>query len=112
MTSKYSELTDWEINVAVAKCLGYAASPNKYHPTSVVTNYGNGRRGLNSHDYCNSWSDMGPIIVENKISLVELSSVATGWKAQAMHLEGKPHSSNPSPLRAAAIVYLMIKGER
>ena len=61
----------------------------------------------------NSWADMGPIITANKIDL--------RWNqtnedlCQAGTLSGRnysPYSRHANPLRAAAIVYLMIGEEK
>jgi len=54
----------------------------------------------------NSWSDMGSLINENKISLKWNGGVYEKWTARSIHAEGV-HDTNP--LRAAAIVYLLIK---
>jgi hypothetical protein len=64
-------------------------------------------------NYCNSWADMGPIITASKIDL--------RWNqtnedlCQAGTLSGRnysPYSRHANPLRAAAIVYLMIGEEK
>ena len=83
----YEEMSDFEINKAVSILRG------------------------SCFDYCNSPSDAWPIIVENRISIVDLSTVATGWKAQAMYLDDKPYAVNPNPLRAAMIVFLKMKDQ-
>ncbi len=63
-------------------------------------------------DYCNSWSDMGPIIDREKICLEHHSYT---WEAslagyeQSLRRRFVEPQMNDNPLRAAAIVYLMIK---
>ena len=70
-------------------------------------------------DYCNSWADMGPLIHEAKISLspcysadpVVYSYSPTGkWCAEHFYLQSG-QVTNTNPLRAAAIVYILIKQE-
>lgn len=68
-----------------------------------------------SIDYCNSWLDMGPLIVENGI---ELSPLFRGdWCAS--YIKKYTYEEDPvygiqcahkSPLRAAAIVFLEVNG--
>ena len=70
-------------------------------------------------NYCNSWADMGPLIHEAKISLspcysadpVVYSYSPTGkWCAEHFYLQSG-QVTNTNPLRAAAIVYILIKQE-
>lgn len=72
-------------------------------------------------DGCKSWEDMGPIISDNEISLIrDVSTTPVVWeavgKAWFTHLGiesslGRSFEAvNPNPLRAAAIVFLMMNG--
>lgn len=58
-------------------------------------------------DYCNSWGDMGQIIEYKKICLVSNESGGE-WVAFLDEFD-TIMASNESPLRAAAIVYLMME---
>lgn len=63
--------------------------------------------------YCNSWADAGPIIQENGINLMASKVVdSAGLKEwEAMSYEGNCHHwGELNPLRAAMIVFLMMKG--
>ncbi|WP_241597723.1 phage protein NinX family protein [Rosenbergiella epipactidis] len=53
-------------------------------------------------DYCNSWADAGPIIQENKIPL---NPFRGEWVAGE-----RRNVKDKNPLRAAMIVFLMMKG--
>jgi|TARA_R110000823_G_scaffold282524_1_gene400719 hypothetical protein len=76
--------------------------------------------------YCSSWAAIGPIIEDNKISLINIKN-STAWLAcvnlefeniclspdgndngiTSVYMEYEIHSTNP--LRAACEVYLMLK---
>lgn len=108
----YSQLSDQEINMLVAKIQHPDKTfiESKTRPPSVV---------LLNHinmwiDYCNNWSDAGPIIVDSEISL---NSYSGTWEASYEYdapigafgtdelvtkaVEGK------NPLRTAMIAFLM-----
>lgn len=89
----YESLSDFEINKLVAIKSGKIkrSKTDKY-----FLNYG--------PDYCNSWADMGPIIERENISLLSPESCIPSW--DATH-KGILHVDK-NPLRAAAIVYLMM----
>ena len=108
----YSELKDQEINMLVAKIQHPDKNfiESKTRPPSVVLlNHIN-----NWVDYCNNWSDAGPIIVDSEISL---NSYSGTWEASYEYdapigafgtdelvtkaVEGK------NPLRTAMIAFLM-----
>ncbi len=57
-------------------------------------------------DYCNNPADMWPIIVENKISLINHDD--EDWFA-FQWVSNDAECWHKNPLRAAAIVFLMIK---
>jgi hypothetical protein len=105
----YSKLPDKEINRAVAKALGHAvygdmeglASARTPDAVHVVTDEGD-----SMVDYCNSWADAGPIILENRIGL-EPAMKGDRWVAQNGYFKTAEAHSNP--LRAAMIVFLMMK---
>lgn len=76
-------------------------------------------------DYCNSWADIGPIIDDNGISLIKVKdgylAVSQNW--DYIDLNGDSDIENyciglsdtscyghQNPLRASAIVFLMMNG--
>ncbi|WP_447873954.1 phage protein NinX family protein [Serratia fonticola] len=87
----YSELSDFEINVRVAS----------YHGLGQVFLVKNGGR-----DYCGNIAHIWPIILEKKICIMPLAW--GGWRAMWEHGQ----ADNCNPLRAAAIVYLMMQEQQ
>ncbi|QPW26454.1 DUF2591 family protein [Edwardsiella ictaluri] len=71
------------------------------------------RRGLDTEwhrwDFCNSWADMGPLIEENGIVVAPYRSATPEAWSTAFGINAKFHAEDDNPLRAAAIVYLMMK---
>lgn len=65
-------------------------------------------------DYCNSWSGMGPLIVENNIGLNQPMpwEASLEWDANIFSDDGSVeyNAINTNPLRAAAIVFLEMNG--
>jgi len=60
-------------------------------------------------DYCGSWADAGPIIQEEKIDLTFMD-IENCWCAGKVTPEVFIDCTNHNPLRAAMIVFLMMKG--
>lgn len=96
----YSEMSDFEINKAVAFHIGLstviAAENLEFNP-------------------CNSWADAGPIIEKYRITM---NAQFGGWfcfvstaKTMSQLEEGNHHFSHmhDNPLRAAMIVFLMMQ---
>lgn len=119
----YAEMTDFEINKAVAIARGYAeencdfgwtGKPDVGVEWSEETGY-----PTKSFNYCNSWADAGPII---QSSLIDLEAIyeftddseqeiePTGvWAARGVtKFFVHPRSESANPLRAAMIVFLMM----
>lgn len=110
----YAEMTDFEINKAVAIAEGHSCYYGDGSFTNglmgkKVTVKGNGVIGC--MDFCNSWADAGPIIESGFISIQFYQgnwmasvnpSQETGFRA-ACFIERK------NPLRAAMIVFLMMQ---
>ncbi len=93
----YSEMTDFEINKAVA-----SACLNEWYDNGFcVVRCDDG--GRNIFNPCNSWADAGPIIEQKRISLEFVGM----WRARTY--EGIEREANENPLRAAMIVFLMMK---
>jgi hypothetical protein len=118
----YEELSDFEINKAVAISLGKKVSAEQYmdfgdRDENVVLCDLVSRmdEGVN---YCNNPSDAWPIILENKISTswAHTCNGVVFWKAVITN-QGQPgelrriewHDENP--LRAAMIVFLKMQNK-
>lgn len=90
----YSQLSDFEINKRVFNIL------------NDLGWYKN--RNVGIFDYCNNWSDAGPIIVDNGISLecVVVNRHLKTWRATFKPAYIKSSCTHTNPLRAAMIVFL------
>ncbi|WP_369606254.1 phage protein NinX family protein [Serratia marcescens] len=98
----YSKMSDFEINKRVFKLM--------------MTGRDWDRQGKGLFDYCNNPSDAWPIIVENEICIEfeidEVEGVRQVWAdANIGHpaCNGFQYFSDENPLRAAMIVFLMMK---
>lgn len=115
----WDSVSDFEINKAVAKLQGL----NNIQPYDVQglvsyedVDYDTLKYYMETVDYCNSWADMGPVISEHRIMLNPYCA-NEDWKAEIP--VGKngiattyARCYDTNPLRAAAIVYLMMNGVR
>lgn len=101
----YSNWTDFAINAAVGAATGEAK--NSEPLLSLVIRNSNGRR----FDPCNNPADAWPIIVGNRIALMPDASEHGShkwWDAQSScQTHGIQYQANP--LRAAMVVFLMMK---
>jgi len=111
MASSFSEMTDFEINIEVAKATGHKPLDEangwkglQDSPFSAVIC--KGPRRIGGFDPCNSWADAGPIIENENISLTCHQS-RDEWAAIFNRHAMAAHSN---PLRAAMECYLMKKG--
>ena len=95
----YSEMSDFGINKAVGEALGRDLSGINDFNYSVY----------NITDYCNSWADAGPMIEQNSISLSFGIWVHPSLSGLTMASAGKYSASSENPLRAAMIVFLMMR---
>ena len=95
--SELEKLSDFEINRKVASFNGLDCSGITESMASMYS----------MKDYCNNWSDMGPLIANNINMIVSLN----GTMAFSEH-EIAFDSEHENPLRAAAIVYLLMQGEK
>lgn len=101
----YSEMSDHQINVLVAKALDGHAD-DKF-PV---------QRRLQVFDPCNSWADGGAIIAERQISIIFDADLVIEPPAHwvvCQHVDKNGrfceyYGQPSSPLRAAMIVFLMI----
>lgn len=90
----YASMSDFEINCRV-------------HAEVMEIS---GLDSFKAKDYCNNPADAWPIITENKISIYAMSETdARGkWGAEAFY-PSETYHFNDNPLRAAMIVFLMMK---
>jgi len=100
MMTDYSNLSDGEINMAVAKLMG----TYRYVPENLPCDRHLGR------NYCNSWADAGPIILENCISMVWdcAEDASSAWWNAFDKFDDCRIQYQANPLRAAMIVFLMM----
>lgn len=119
----YNEMSDFKINVAVAKAAGrYMEVPKGMHPVVVgdVQCYYDEQRTLwDCHfNYCGSPADAWLIIVENKIDIAFHKNCACAaaycfveekMKSVEVGCVTVPTAACKNPLRAAMIVFLMMQ---
>ncbi len=111
----YEELSDFEVNKAVAEALG--AIPERailqhFPPSPAINLATEGRFNGWKLDYCNNPSDAWPIIVEHKISVQHSSSMGYSfdqWDANASAVDDEGDCmcyghADDNPLRAAMTV--------
>lgn len=115
--SKYSELSDFEINKRVAIACGYSVDEvdlacrgksgvgvkwDEVRGTAIVT-----------RDYCNNASHAWPIITGCRIALYPpFDRECTTWEAHTVAMDGTSNGDSAfskNPVRAAMIVYLMMQ---
>jgi hypothetical protein len=119
--TNYNELSDFEINKRVAEyefgqcsrsgLLGYrdiTIDRALNSDCAIVTNKKGSQRIVN---YCNSWDDIGPILIREGFDLINKLDGTTC--IQDPLFEGDfdlmPSAIDENPLRAIAICYLMKK---
>jgi hypothetical protein len=99
----YSKLSDFEINKLVVK--------SKWPELVTYEQFGKVRvQVVDNDDFYfdfNNPNDAWPIIIDNEISLI-----CQHCKWTATDMSGPAKYWNENPLRAAMIVYLMMKGVR
>lgn len=127
----YSEMTDFEINCAVARAMGMSHAfffsksegdfcegiePNERGPIWQSDKHiVNGYRVSNGNCFnpCNSWADAGPIIERHMICLAAdvFAEPQDGgkWVAQPAYGWDSERVRNDNPLRAAMIFFLMMQ---
>lgn len=94
----YSEMSDFEINKAVIKILGIGLISDGDKKCFHISG--------EEFDPCNNPSDAWPIIIENGVSIRK--RYYGEWRAIREWGESHEYDDN-NPLRAAMIVYLMMK---
>ena len=95
-------MKDAEINLAIAK-IEY---PNaKYIEETEGSYIQVTNDGFTDYwDYCNNWSDIGPIIEREKL---DLTATEDGWEANGYFYEKR--TSAETPTKAAALCYLKMR---
>lgn len=108
----YSAMSDFEINLEVAKLfpelysLNDEGEPVYFIPDAMSAYSGNDYEEI-IFDPCNAWADAGPIIHDNLIGLTH-----TGFAWHAYATKGDFGKASRNPLRAAMIVFLMMKEQQ
>lgn len=103
----YSKVPDYEINARVGESLGMTAHFIE-HDGRVKFRDEKGRI-QGTKDYCNNPADAWPIIVENKINIEWHEWKGGEFKPYAINNETMKSGYDDKPLRAAMIVFLMMK---
>lgn len=104
MSTDYSKMSNFEINLLVARIIlkGNIISERERTLTSSV--FYENHQGIKTFDPCNNPADAWPIILESKLSLLPLTF--GHWSAE--HFDGLK-AKDKNPLRAAMIVFLMMQ---
>lgn len=106
--TNYTNLSDFEINHLVARyhndsirlTCPFDKSESKYVSVLISDEWV-------KYDPCNNWSDAGPIIAASKIN-IKFDRYADGITTAMGMIPGQKHE-HENPLRAAMIVFLMIR---
>jgi len=112
--NKYDEMSDFEINKAVASAKNYSVIIDCGNSASVYCGFKGLESTQDERDYCNNPADMWPIIVENHMSVeLPIPSICDTGTVTIYNHYGTDWYINfkqgENPLRAAAIVFLMMK---
>ncbi len=105
--NKYTELSDFEINLLVAQFVLPETQYDVIKQTMDIIQFlVDGSFGYRFFDPCNNPADAMPIVIENGISLISDWNEIGVWGAiyQPWYT-----SENKNPLRAAMEVFLMMK---
>ena len=111
----YASMSDFEINKRVADIAmngTWHVKPN--HPDNDSGGWLYGSNGIKTHelpDYCNNPADAWQIITGSMISIRPVGNDGQLWEAAGM--DGMKADYDKNPLRAAMVVFLMMKeGEK
>lgn len=115
----YTEMSDFEINKAVAVALGGKATTDNMgmaiydmgdNPPLVVSQFMHSKGDFLP---CNSWADAGQIIEKNGISITKFDHGMWLASSDAYWVDGDEWQiggeASQNPLRAAMIVFLMMQ---
>lgn len=106
----YSEMSDAELNIEVAKIQypnDQCVTPYTHRPDAYIYH----RNNLHtSKDYCNNPADAWPIIIENRISVYPQAYYeGSKWLSSLIDSQIEDEVADENPLRAAMIVFLMMQ---
>ena len=117
----YSEMSDFEINKMVAMTIEGVDFDSNWNAKYAVDCFiksmdmesvnvlWSGNEEYSTFNPCNNPSDMWPLIIENKIDVCFIGPASLWTSFGLTKSKLFVESSGDNPLRAAAIVYLMIK---
>lgn len=121
--TKYSELSDFEINKLIADTQGYDYEIGVYFPSPKpknILNYQYIHKKVTSNkkfwvyiDYCQCGKDAFNLMISNEISLEKL--INNNWSAKSQPIESKNNlikivsALNKNPCRAIAECYLLMR---
>lgn len=114
MSTDYSKMSDFEINLRVAEIVVDYDCISRLPYTDMAVHWGD---GANWHVFnpCNNPADALPIIHDNRIGVIPAPCYGE-WKAahRAVGDDGTPHhfTQHTNPLRAAMIVFLLMQDAR
>ena len=104
-------MSDFDIDIIIADIIGidWFSSPSDYRNTSGGWMFSSDSIECDTRlpSYCNSWADMGPLIHEAKIAGRWWRFAPNLYCASSMDM--KYTCTDKNPLRAAAIVYILVK---
>ena len=106
MNKRLSEMTDHEINVAVAEKLGLKFSKVKHISPSIIVEVDTFKKAI-LVNYCKPSAESMQLMIDNKIQL-SFDEYQKEWDADSRHNER--FCSNENPCRAIAMCFLMTKG--
>ncbi|MDF7438826.1 phage protein NinX family protein [Proteus mirabilis] len=106
--NKYTELSDFEINLLVAQSVLPETQYDVIKQTMDIIQFlVDGSFGYRFFDPCNDPADAMPIIIENKLTLSPRYD-SDEWISESLFYHDI-YSVNKNPLRAAMEVFLMMK---
>jgi len=120
----YAEMSDFDVNCAVAVASGLDVQYQSMRNDGRVLVVVKLERGVEHYyripNYCNNWADAGPVIYNNEISVIKCTNYADDWCAEKItdisdddfnmfHCQSSFSFNDKNPLRAAMIVFLMMK---
>lgn len=108
MSTDYSKMSDFEINLRVAEILVDYDCISRLPYTDMAVHWGD---GANWHVFnpCNNPADSWPIITENNIAVVPYKhTIPQAWPT-SFGLVSKFTTEDRNPLRAAMITFLKMQ---
>lgn len=111
MSTDYSKMSDFEINLLVARIILNGNIILERQRTLTSSVFYENHQGIKTFDPCNSPADAWPIIADNGISLecIVVNRHEKTWRAQFKPAYVKHRMNHKNPLRAAMIVFLMMQ---